>query len=149
MINIARKMDERYQIPFFEGSFYGISDMSDSLRNIAQLLVEKGAPADLMARTEAIIRREEAGFWKRMEPYKDRLKGVKVLLITGGVKSWSVVAALQEGRDARCSLERTLHGVDVMLACLSSGETGQFVTLSTTCTRPAALSPAEARALLV
>ena len=96
MINIARKMDERYQIPFFEGSFYGITDMSDSLRNIAKLLVEKGADADLLARTEAIIRREEAGFWKQMEPYKDRLKGVKVLLITGGVKSWSVVSALQE-----------------------------------------------------
>jgi nitrogenase molybdenum-cofactor synthesis protein NifE len=96
MINIARKMDERYQIPFFEGSFYGISDMSDSLRNIAKLLVEKGAPADLLERTEAIILREEAGFWKQMEPYKDRLKGVKVLLITGGVKSWSVVSALQE-----------------------------------------------------
>ncbi len=96
MINIARKMDERYQIPFFEGSFYGISDMSDSLRNIARLLVEKGAPADLLDRTEAIIRREEAGFWTQMEPYKERLKGVKVLLITGGVKSWSVVSALQE-----------------------------------------------------
>ncbi|MFH1816996.1 MAG: nitrogenase iron-molybdenum cofactor biosynthesis protein NifE [Pseudomonadota bacterium] len=96
MINIARKMDERYQIPFFEGSFYGISDMSDSLRNIAKLLVEKGAPAELLERTEAIIQREEAGFWKQMEPYRDRLKGVKVLLITGGVKSWSVVSALQE-----------------------------------------------------
>ncbi len=60
-----------------------------------------------------------------------------------------MVAALVEGRDARCSLERTLHGVEVMTACLKSGETGQFVTLTTTCTRPAALSPAEARALLV
>ncbi len=60
-----------------------------------------------------------------------------------------MVAALQEGRDARCSLERTLHGVEVMMACLKSGETGEFVTLTTTCTRPAALSPAEARALLV
>ena len=59
-----------------------------------------------------------------------------------------MVAALQEGHDARCSLERTLHGVEVMTACLKSGETGQFVTLTTTCTRPAALSPAEARALL-
>jgi hypothetical protein len=38
--------------------------------------------------------------------------------------------------------------VDVMTACLTSGETGKFVTLTTTCTRPAALSPAEARALL-
>jgi nitrogenase molybdenum-cofactor synthesis protein NifE len=70
--------------------------MSDSLRNIAKLLVEKGAPAELLERTEAIIQREEAGFWKQMEPYRDRLKGVKVLLITGGVKSWSVVSALQE-----------------------------------------------------
>ena len=60
-----------------------------------------------------------------------------------------MVAALQQGRDARCSLERTLHGVEVMTACLKSGETGAFVTLTTTCTRPAALGPAEARALLV
>ena len=96
MINIARKMEERYEIPFFEGSFYGISDMSDSLRQIAKLLVDKGAPGDLLERTEAIIAREEARFWQRMAPFKDRLKDVKVLLITGGVKSWSVVAALQE-----------------------------------------------------
>jgi predicted dehydrogenase len=34
-----------------------------------------------------------------------------------------MVAALQEGRDARCSLDRTLHGVEVMTACLKSGET--------------------------
>jgi nitrogenase molybdenum-cofactor synthesis protein NifE len=96
MINIARKMEERYDIPFFEGSFYGISDISDSLRNIAKLLVDKGAPEELLDRTEAIIRREEAAFWRRVEPYRERLQGVKVLLITGGVKSWSVVSALQE-----------------------------------------------------
>ena len=35
MINVARKMEERYGIPFFEGSFYGIGDMSESLRQIA------------------------------------------------------------------------------------------------------------------
>ena len=56
--------------------------------------------------------------------------------------------ARMEGRDHRCSLERTLHGVDVMTSILKSGETGQFVTLTTTCTRPAALGIAEARALL-
>jgi predicted dehydrogenase len=53
-----------------------------------------------------------------------------------------------EGRDARCSLERTLHGLDVMSAILKSGETGAFVDLATTCTRPAPLGPDEARALL-
>ncbi len=97
MINIARKMQERYDIPFFEGSFYGIGDMSDSLREIARLLIERGAPAELMERTEAVIAREEARAWKEIEVYKQRLTGKRVLLITGGVKSWSVVAALQEG----------------------------------------------------
>ncbi|MGG7517637.1 Gfo/Idh/MocA family protein [Allorhizobium undicola] len=56
--------------------------------------------------------------------------------------------AILEGRDARCSLDRALHGVDVMTSILKSGETGQFVMLSTTCTQPAALGVEEALALL-
>jgi nitrogenase molybdenum-cofactor synthesis protein NifE len=96
MINVARKMEERYGIPFFEGSFYGIGDMSDSLRRIARLLVDRGAPADLLGRTERVIEREEARAWQRISPFKPRLLGKRVLLFTGGVKSWSVVAALQE-----------------------------------------------------
>lgn len=56
--------------------------------------------------------------------------------------------ALAAGRDPRCSLERALHGVEVMLAILKSGETGAFVPLTTTCTRPDALGIAEATALL-
>lgn len=96
MINVARKMEERYGIPYFEGSFYGIGDMSDALRQIAALLVQRGAPADLLDRTEAVIAREEARAWARIARYRGRLAGRKVLLITGGVKSWSVVAALQE-----------------------------------------------------
>lgn len=96
MINVARKMEERYGIPFFEGSFYGIGDMSDSLRQIARLLIQQGADAELMTRTEAIITREEARAWASIADYKLRLSGKRVLLITGGVKSWSVVSALQE-----------------------------------------------------
>ena len=65
---------------------------------------------------------------------------------TAGLADMAV--AILEGRDARCSLERALHGVDVMTAILKSGETGSFVTLSTTCTQPAALGVEEARALL-
>ena len=96
MINITRKLEERYGIPYFEGSFYGISDMSESLRQTAKLLVQQGAPDDLLARTEALIAEEELKAWKKLEVYRQRLAGRKVLLITGGVKSWSVVSALQE-----------------------------------------------------
>ena len=96
MINVARKMEERYGIPYFEGSFYGIGDMSESLRQIAQLLVARGAGAELIERTENLIAREERRAWDCILPYRERLSGKRVLLITGGVKSWSVVAALQE-----------------------------------------------------
>ncbi len=96
MINIARKMEERYSIPFFEGSFYGISDTSESLRQISRLLVGRGAAAELLERTEALIAREEARVWERIGEYTPRLRGKRVLLFTGGVKSWSVVSALQE-----------------------------------------------------
>ncbi len=56
--------------------------------------------------------------------------------------------AQMAGREHRCSLERTLHGVEIMAGCIKSGETGQFVIMTTTCTRPASLGPVEARALL-
>ena len=96
MINVARKLEERYGIPYFEGSFYGISDTSDALRQIAGLLVRRGAPEELLARTETLIRDQEAAVWSLLAPFKPRLAGKKVLLFTGGVKSWSVVSALQE-----------------------------------------------------
>lgn len=96
MINIATKMQQRWGIPYFEGSFYGIGDMSTTLREIARLLVEQGAPADLKDRTEALIAAEEARAWERIRACRERLAGKRVLLITGGVKSWSVVSALQE-----------------------------------------------------
>ncbi len=56
--------------------------------------------------------------------------------------------AIARRRDARCSLDRALHVVEIMTAILKSGETGKFVTLKTTCTQPKYLGPDEARALL-
>lgn len=96
LITLARKMQETYGIPYYEGSFYGISDTSEALRNIARMLVERGADATLIDRTEALIAEEEAKAWAALEQFKPRLAGKKVLLYTGGVKSWSVIQALQE-----------------------------------------------------
>src|SRR5690606_10169107 len=56
--------------------------------------------------------------------------------------------AIAEDRPHRCSLELSLHVVDVMTGILKSGETGRFVTMRTTCERPEALSPAQAKAML-
>ena len=92
LLNVARKLRERYGLPFFEGSFYGVQDMSNALRNFAQLIGD----ADLAARTEALIAREEARSLAALAPWRQRLQGKRVLLYTGGVKSWSIVSALQD-----------------------------------------------------
>lgn len=92
LLNVARKVKENWGVPFFEGSFYGVADMSQALREFARLL---GDP-DLTARTEALIAREEAKADAALAPWRERLAGKRVLLYTGGVKSWSIVSALQD-----------------------------------------------------
>jgi predicted dehydrogenase len=57
--------------------------------------------------------------------------------------------AILERREPRCSADRALHALEVMAGILQSGETGSFVAMRTTCTRPAPLGPEEAMALLL
>ena len=59
-----------------------------------------------------------------------------------------LAAAVQANRDARCSLERTLHAVDVMTSVLKSGADGKFIEMKTTCTQPAPLGVDEAKLML-
>jgi len=92
MVNVARQLQKQYGTPWFEGSFYGITDTSEALRGFANALNDH----DLIMRTEAVIAREEAKIRKALEPWQARLKGKRVLLFTGGVKSWSVISALQD-----------------------------------------------------
>ncbi len=92
MVNVARKLQKEYGTPWFEGSFYGITDTSQSLRDFARLIGDE----DLTRRTEVLIEREESRIKAALEPWKARLKGKRVLLYTGGVKSWSVISALQD-----------------------------------------------------
>tara|TARA_R110001583_G_scaffold188860_3_gene351350 strand:+ start:39986 stop:41347 length:1362 start_codon:yes stop_codon:yes gene_type:complete len=91
-INVARKLESKYQIPWFEGSFYGIRDMCDALRQFAKLINDDS----LTQRTEALIKQEMTLLDEALAPYREQLQGKKALLYTGGVKSWSIVSALQD-----------------------------------------------------
>ncbi len=92
LINVARRMHDKWGVAYFEGSFYGMTDMSAALRGFARLLRDD----ELTARTEALIAREEATTRAALAPWRARLAGKKALLYTGGVKSWSIVSALQD-----------------------------------------------------
>lgn len=91
-INVARRLEEKWQIPWFEGSFYGIEDTSNALKQFSLLINNP----QLIADTEQLVQNEEAQIRAELLPYKLRLQGKKALLYTGGVKSWSIVSALQE-----------------------------------------------------
>jgi nitrogenase molybdenum-cofactor synthesis protein NifE len=92
LINMARKMEERCGIPYIEESFYGVEDVNRCLRNVAAQL---GDP-DLQARTEQLIAEETAKLNVALAPYRERLKGKRVVLYTGGVKSWSIISAAKD-----------------------------------------------------
>jgi predicted dehydrogenase len=65
---------------------------------------------------------------------------------TAGIADMAI--GIRDGRDVRCSMERALHAVDIMTAIMKSGESKKFVSLSTTCTRPAHLGVKEAKGMM-
>lgn len=66
-----------------------------------------------------------------------------------GIGLADMVAAIRERRPHRCNGDLALHVIEVMTSILHSAESGQFVSLATTCERPAALDDAAARQLMV
>ncbi|MBD2195013.1 MULTISPECIES: bifunctional nitrogenase iron-molybdenum cofactor biosynthesis protein NifEN [Calothrix] len=92
LINVARKMEERYGIPYIEESFYGVDDMNRCLRNIAAKLGDRA----LQERVEKLITEETTALDIALARYRDRLKDKRVVLYTGGVKSWSIISAAKD-----------------------------------------------------
>ncbi|MCA1796784.1 MAG: nitrogenase molybdenum-cofactor biosynthesis protein NifE, partial [Geobacteraceae bacterium] len=67
-------------------------DTSAALLSIAEAL----GNSDLVERTRLLIEREEARLEERLRPYRRLFAGKKAILNTGGNKSWSIAAALQD-----------------------------------------------------
>ncbi|MGW9230474.1 Gfo/Idh/MocA family protein [Pseudorhizobium sp. NPDC055634] len=80
------------------------------------------------------------------KPNQEHANGPRANYRTAGLADMAM--ALIENRDPRCSLERSLHGIDVLTSILRSGEEGRFIEMTTTCTQPAPLGIDEALALL-
>ncbi|MDW7643824.1 MAG: nitrogenase iron-molybdenum cofactor biosynthesis protein NifE [Desulfuromonadales bacterium] len=92
LISLTRKMEEKYGIPHISLSFYGKRDTSAGLLAIAEALGD----TDLIERTKRLIVREEAALEEKLTPYRALFRGKKAVLNTGGNKTWSIAAALQD-----------------------------------------------------
>jgi len=92
LLSIARQLDEQYGIPYIEGSFYGMEQTKQTLLKIADLLNSEELRERILTYTEKM----ERATCIKLEKYLPQLKGKKVLVYTGGVKSWSVLSQLSE-----------------------------------------------------
>lgn len=92
LLGLAKRMEQTYQIPYFEGSFYGAKETSYSLRQMAYLLNDR----ETERKVDALVEREEARVAAALKKYRRLFKDKKAILYTGGVKSWSVISALKE-----------------------------------------------------
>jgi nitrogenase molybdenum-cofactor synthesis protein NifE len=135
---------QRYGIPYAAVSFYGAANTSDALRRIAQLLIERGATAELAARVDAIVTDSELAMQRRLAPILPRLRNKRALLMTGGVKGWSLadtllrlgmrlaaVSTQKTSAEDRCKLEAVVAGrcplfddieQEAFETCLASGD---------------------------
>lgn len=92
MITLARKMRDRFGIPYFEGSFYGSREIRFSLRQLAYHFQD----AQLDRKIHRFIRKEEERLKKDIALAFRGLKGKKLVLYTDGAESWAFLSALQE-----------------------------------------------------
>jgi len=99
LTNLAKKMQKTYGMPYLEESFYGMTDTAKALRDIARELdnIVNGLEKRVMQdRVERLIEEEDATCRAAIAPYRARLEGKTAVLFTGGVKTWSMVNALNE-----------------------------------------------------
>lgn len=92
LLGLAKEMEKKYGIPYFEGSFYGAKETTYSLRQMAYLLNDR----EMERRVDRLTESWETRLRAELRPYRKWLRGKKAVLYTGGVKSWSVISALKE-----------------------------------------------------
>ncbi|BAY99954.1 nitrogenase vanadium-iron protein, alpha chain [Tolypothrix tenuis PCC 7101] len=86
---IANELKKRYGIPRMDVDTWGFDYCQEALRKI-------GAFFGIEERAEAVIAEEVAKYQDRMNWYKERLKGKKVCIWTGGPRLWHWTKALED-----------------------------------------------------
>jgi len=91
-INLARKMQEKYGIPFIRVSYFGIEDMSRALYDVAERMGDEV----IMERTKSMVKQEIEAIMPEIKIYRTKLEGARALVYTGGAfKVFSMVRSLR------------------------------------------------------
>jgi len=92
MTYLAKCMNEKYNIPFKQVSYFGIEDMAAALYDVANFFKSP----EMLAKTAEIVRREVEKLTPVLEYYRARLTGRKAVIYVGGAfKTISLIKALR------------------------------------------------------
>lgn len=92
MSNLAKQMQEKYNIPFKRVSYFGIEDMSAALYEVARYFNNNS----MMDKAIELVRNEVSDLLPKLEFYKKALEGKKAAIYVGGAfKAISLVKALR------------------------------------------------------
>ncbi|MFZ7132542.1 MAG: nitrogenase iron-molybdenum cofactor biosynthesis protein NifE [Eubacteriales bacterium] len=92
-IYLARLMEEKFNIPFEQVSFFGIEDTSNSLRSIAKHTGDK----QILQNTEKFIAAKKAEVQSNLQKYKEKCAGKKIAIyVGGGFKAISLMKQFKE-----------------------------------------------------
>jgi len=80
MHHLARKMEEKYNIPYISVSFYGVEDTARSLRAIAI----KTGNDKVIRKSEELIEKKSSETNKRLDFFREHLAGKKAAIYVGG-----------------------------------------------------------------
>ncbi len=92
MSNLAKQMEEKYQIPYHRVSYFGIEDMSTALYEVARFFNSN----EMMEKAIELVREEVSDLLPQLDFYKEALKGKKAAIYVGGAfKAISLIKALR------------------------------------------------------
>jgi len=91
-MDLARIMEERYQIPSLRVSYFGIDDMAQSLYDVA---IHFGG-REMLEKTKKLVKEELDRILLQLQKYKKALAGKKAAIYVGGsFKAFSLVKAFR------------------------------------------------------
>ena len=92
MISLAKRMEEKYGIPFIRVSYFGIEDMSQALYDVAARFNDNA----VFRRTAELVSEEVTALIPALKEFKKDLEGRKAAIYVGGAfKAFSLVRALR------------------------------------------------------
>ncbi|BCL39034.1 nitrogenase component 1 [Nostoc sp. MS1] len=88
LLKMVKKMEDLFDIPYIEESLDSVEDINQCLRDIVAQLGD----SELQTATENLIVQEISALDIKLAAYRIRLQGKKVLIYTGGRRSWLLIS---------------------------------------------------------